>query len=209
MSTTQRITSELAQTASANIQDDMVRLQDPRAWTKIQKFKDADGVIIRDYVAKGTDVSARVRERNGKIVDVALMTHDTLNKLRQKEAHVAGRLWAEGQTSDTSRATVRGHEFAFGMSKIQEAGAPCILITPATYFQRTGETWPHDTPLHDLLPSWLKKKTPGVYQTDGRDYESVAGALLDSGFIELDALSSYHQTQILQAMNASPDGSDI
>lgn len=203
MSTSTRIKNELAQTASTNVQDDMVRLQDPRSWTRMQKFKDGEGVTIRDYLAAGTDVTARVRERDGKIIEVSLMTMASLDRLHHKETYVKGRLWDEGQTTDTSRATIRGREFCFGMAKTQETGLPRLLISPSAYFKRTGEAWVQDMPIDTLLPSWLKKKAPGVYQTDGREYESVAEALIECGFTELDALAVYHEEQILLSISAA------
>lgn len=209
MSTSMRIKNELAHTASTNVQDDMVRLQDPKAWKRVQKFRDAEGLTIRDYFAAGTDVTARVRERGGKIIDVALMTMESINKIRHRDSFVKGRLWDVGQTEDTSRATLRASEFAFGMAKTQDAAAPCLMITPVVYFRRTGQAWEQDHTIEHLLPSWLKKKSPGVYETDGRDYESIAEELIDCGLIELDALSDYHEDQVLLKLSVSHDDTGL
>lgn len=209
MSNSLHIKNELAQSASANVQDELARLQDPRSWVRLQKYMDIDGVIVRDYIAGGTEVAARVRERTGKVMDVALMTVDALTNLRHSETKVDGREWDAVPTPAASKIAYRTREFGFGMGKEQGTKLPCVLITPVSYFYRTNESWAGELPVENALPDWLVRLAPGVYQTDGRDYDAIAEELLLCGFIELDSLSSYHDEQIALSINAAHDENNL
>jgi hypothetical protein len=186
--------SHIPHVEDPSVDNALSTLAKPEAWIRLRRFREND-MIVRDYAAIGTTIAARVRSQHGVITDIAIMPYQTLEDLYLDEIYSPGRPWNQAGASDNTK-NLKPQEFVFGMSTHQPESEKCVLITPATYFERTGNLWPTLLNIQKLLPSQLEHKTPGTYQIKGEDFEAIKDLLIHAGFIEADPLSFYHQESI-------------